>query len=78
MKFSVQLKDPDGFYDGVHDAVKAQIDELGKLSDDERESLEEIRMNSINEAIDKWVEYNEYITIEFDTEANTATVVPRN
>jgi hypothetical protein len=30
----------------------------------------------MQEFASRWVKYGEYITIEFDTEAGTATVVP--
>ena len=76
MKFKVTLKDPDGFFDGVQDAVTQQLLILD-LPEDEREALHDVKQEKIMEFIDKWVEYSEYVTIEFDTEANTATVLPR-
>ena len=76
MKFKVTLKDPDGFFDGVQDAVTQQLLILD-LPEDEREALHDVKQEKIMEFIDKWVKYSEYVTIEFDTEANTATVLPR-
>lgn len=37
-------------------------------SDEERELMQA--------CADKFLEYNEYITISFDTDTNTATVIP--
>jgi len=76
MKFTVTLKDPDGFYESIKEAVDNSLNGTTLLDEDEFEELAEIRRVKINEAISKWVKYSEYITIEFDTTANTATVVP--
>lgn len=73
MKFKINLKDPDGVSDGVTDAVAASVAAMD-LPDDERESLEETRAEKVNEALREWFEYGEYVTIEIDTEAMTATV----
>jgi hypothetical protein len=59
MKFRVTFKTPDALVN----AVEAEV---------ERHS------NLYAEAMDcaaKWMKYEEYITIEFDTETGTATVV---
>lgn len=76
MKFKVTLKDPDGFYDGITDAVEESLSSNSFMSERESEAAQEARRDTIKDAIEKWVEYGEYITIEFDTEAKTATVVP--
>jgi len=76
MKFTVYLKDPDGFSDGIGDAVDASIKAMG-LDEDEAEAIKEARTQKVSDALGKWVEYGEYVTLEFDTEAGTATVVPR-
>lgn len=75
MKFRIQLKDPDGFYDGFDEAVKQSIASLD-LSDDEKEAVSEKRREKLVEFANAWVEHGEYITIEFDTDAGTATVRP--
>lgn len=77
MKFKITLKDPDGFSDGISEAAEKSLGDTSGLSDSERESVAEDRIESIGEALRKWVEYGEYIEIEFDTEAGTATVVPQ-
>lgn len=48
------------------DAVQYALDELPADADWE----------SAQKVLDKFVEYNEYVRIEFDTETNTATVLP--
>lgn len=75
MKISITLKDPDGFYESVREAVENEVAKLSGLSEDEKDELIESRKESVFEDLGKWVEYNEYVTIEFDTEAQTATVI---
>lgn len=80
MKIEVQLKDPDGLHDAIHDAVKDSLASSGlSLHDDDKEleALEEIRTGRAHKALKKWVEHGEYVTIEFDTKAMTATVKER-
>ena len=48
------------------DAVQYALEELPADADWEQAQA----------VIDKFVEYNEYVRVEFDTEAKTATVVP--
>lgn len=76
MKFRVDLKDPDGFYDAVEEVVKDSIPR--GLSKEENKVILADRVEEVFEKIERWVKYSEYITIEFDTEAGTATVVPNN
>lgn len=76
MKFQVLLKDPDGFCDGISEAaMEASLAIDGAFTEREREAVWKVREETFREFVSKWVEYGEYITIEFDTEANTATVV---
>ena len=77
MKFKVTLKDPDGFHECTQDAAKDAVMAIDGLDAGERESLIETRTEKLGEFMAKWVEYGEYISIEFDTEAKTATVVAR-
>lgn len=77
MKFTVTLKDPDGFSESVKDAVDESVDELDGLDDEEKDALREVRSEKTWEKLEQFVEYQEYVTIEFDTDAGTATVVKR-
>lgn len=76
MKFTVYIKDPDVFSDAVSEAVKKEVSALN-LPEDEAEAVIEKREEKVNDFLERWVEYGEYIKVEFDTEANTATVVTR-
>jgi hypothetical protein len=76
MKFRVILKDPDGFSEGVMDAVDDELKRLN-LNKDDQETLREPKELKLFEFLEKWVEYSEYVTLEFDTEEKTAIVVDR-
>ena len=76
MKVHVTIKDPDRFYEAVEEAVKESLASSG-LPDDEQEELQEVRTAKVWKALERWVEYQEYVYLEFDTEAGTATVKVR-
>lgn len=73
MKIIVHIKDPDGFGDAIQEAVDSSIAKLG-LTKDEADALKEKRTERVQEALSKWVEFDECTVIEFDIEAGTATV----
>lgn len=76
MKFTITMKDPDGVWESVQDAAKdSLVSALEGLSKKESDGLIEARVDSIHGTIGKWVDGGEYITVEFDTDAGTATVV---
>ncbi len=74
MKFRVQFKDPDALHDALHQAAEASLPE--GLEEDERDDVIEKRVEKLSELCDKWFRYDEYVVIEIDTTAKTATVVP--
>lgn len=76
MKIKVTLKDPDGVYESVRQSVKDSMVDL-PLSGREHEAVLETRTEGAEEALRRWVDCGEYVTIEFDTEAGTATVLER-
>lgn len=76
MKIRVTLKNPDCFYEAVGAAVANSVSEL-ELDSDEKEDLIESRSEKAWDKLEKWVEYQEYVTLEFDLETMSATVVPR-
>ena len=75
MKVAITLKDPDGVYESIRDAVKLRLKSQTGLSQFERDALEEAGIQDLEEKLRKWIEYNEYVTIEFDTDAQTARVL---
>lgn len=77
MIIRVTLKDPDGFYDCVKDAVKESLDQLDGLEESEKEDLLEHRLEKTWDKLEKFVDCQEYVTLVFDTDAGTAVVEKR-
>lgn len=81
MKFRVMFKTPDAVSGAVgqvvHGETNRQLREGGQDFDEEEfaAAADHILHNAIV-FTRKWVKYGEYVTIEFDTEAGTATVIP--
>jgi len=72
VKYRITLKDPDG----VHDSVEQEV-HLGmpaNLDDDEYGNIFESRMEEAWDKLRRWIQFQEYVTIEFDTDAGTAKV----
>lgn len=76
MKIKVCLKDPDGFSEAVQDACSSSLKEV-PLTDKERDVLLDTRVEETWEKLEKWVDCQEYITLEFDTDNGTAVVLNR-
>ena len=77
MKFKITMKDPDGVYDCIEDAAKDAVSGIEGIDEDERADLVDSRRDKIIDAISTWFSYNEYLTVEVDTEAGTCTIVPK-
>lgn len=77
MKFTITMKDPDGVYTSVHEAASESVEEMDFEDPDEELDIVERREEKINTFIQSWIEYGEYVTLEFDTEAGTCTVKKR-
>ena len=76
MKFTITMKDPDGVWESVDEAARESIGRmLPNLEEEERKPILEQRKDILNNQIRKWFEYGEYLRVEIDTEANTATVL---
>ena len=76
MKIKLTLKDPDGVSECVRENVEDYISRhYSGMDHDEAETIAEVRTEIVEDSIQKWVEFNEYVTIEIDTEAGTATVL---
>ena len=78
MKFKVTMKDPDTLGDAINDAVMAEVEAIpGLETQEERQRVVELREDAARKLCQKWFEYGEYLTVEIDTDAGTATVVPK-
>lgn len=77
MKFKVTMKDPDTLGDAISDAVIADLRTIEGLDDEDRKTLFDQRREAVSKITSKWFEYGEYLTIEIDTDAQTATVCGR-
>lgn len=77
MKFKITLHNPDVLMDAVHTAV---YDELKfshpTLGPDELDQLADTRKEKTLGFCGKWFKDGAYLTVEIDTKAKTATVVP--
>jgi len=77
MKFTVTLKDPDCLAECIRDAVMADVVKLDLADDAERDAVADMREAAARDVCATWFEYGEYLEVEIDTEAKTATVLPR-
>lgn len=75
MKFKVTMKDPDTLPDAIRDAAKIEVSSMIDLDEEEREMLIEKRVEDALGKCSKWFEYSEYLTVEIDTDLETAVVV---
>ena len=74
MKIVMTFKNPDAVFEAIRDAVRKNLPD--GLTESEKESLEESRIEDADKALETWIKYSEYVTVEFDLEANAARVVP--
>jgi hypothetical protein len=82
MKIRITLKDADGVIDGISQAASDNVNfnvPEGLLSKYQQDSMKsdvaEIVGDAIYSKLSKWIEAGEYVTIEFDLDELTATVV---
>lgn len=73
---TVTMKDTDALYDAIQEKVQDELKTSG-LPEDEQELLQEARQEKYSDALDKFFEYSEYVTLEFDTEARTGRIVTK-
>jgi hypothetical protein len=74
MKITVTFKDPDVVEDAINEAALAECAAIPTLSEPEVEALAERRAEPARKALGHWIRWGEYVSIEFDTDAMTATV----
>ncbi len=80
MKVLVIFKTPEAVDDAVQEAAGYQCadpaEAANEVEAEERQhALADFR-DAARKVIGKFVKYGEYVTVEFDTEAGTATVIP--
>lgn len=81
MKLQITFKNPDGVADSIADAIHFESMEntdFLMLSEQEQEEIKENKRKELLEQISPWVEYGEYVTIEINTDDNTAKVLKVN
>lgn len=78
MKIKIQMKDPDCFEQLEQEIVDNLFTGETNLSNEEVDAVVEKRKDAITDLLDTWFEYEEYLTVEVDTETKTIRVVPLN
>lgn len=78
MKFTVTMKDPDGPYESIDDAVEQLMKEQPPGEFDDADAIRKQRRRKLDSFTAKWLQYGEYVTLEFDTDTNTCTVVQQH
>ena len=84
MKFQITFKDPNGPHHDVSELINDSLAALREKAPDDtaleddglEESYREAKREELWGFLDKWIRWQEYITIEFDTETGTAVVIP--
>ena len=74
MKFKITLKDPDGAYNSIREAARTEAALVEGLSPADREALMEGIVDEAETVLRRWLRYGEYLTVEVDTQAQTARV----
>ena len=76
-KIRVKFKDPDATHYPVIAAVEQWASTVVGLSEDQLSDAKESQTDTYQRAFSQWMEYGEYLDVEFDTEAGAATVLPK-
>ena len=74
MKIRVTMKDPDALIDGVSESMIGL--KIAGLSEEENDTIKTKREEEVREELGKYFKYGEYLTVEWDTETKTITVLP--
>jgi hypothetical protein len=76
MKIRVKFKDPDRLQDAVEDAISRAPKPEGVTESEWRDIQSARTERYASDITDQWMEYGEYLDIEFDTDEGTAIVLP--
>ena len=79
MIFSISFKDPNALFHAIDEQLSYEEptdEELAAYDgyDDMLAAWREDKAEELKEFVSKWVQYGEYVSIEFDTEKGTAEV----
>ena len=74
MKFTITVKNPDSIEDSIDRAAEESIEDADFKDRHDYLDIKEEKKQQLWAACSKWVEYQEYIRIEIDTELGTAKV----
>lgn len=83
MKLQITFKTPDAGDDEIDCLVRREIDkrltnsnvDSASVDEEDKREMSKTLKDGIKEKLSKWIEYGEYITVEFDLEKNIATVI---
>jgi len=75
MEIKITLSDPNVFYFAVKQAVTITLDQDESLSDYDKEILRETYERQIWKSLNKFVNNDEEVTIQFNTKEETAQVL---
>lgn len=75
MRIRMTFKTPDAVRDAVTLAVEQQVQAIEGLEACEMDMLMESRRDNLMDQAARWFGWGEYVTVEWDTEADTCTVV---
>lgn len=71
----IHLKDPDGFSNAIQEAVEESLTSFPK---EEQDVLGDIRKEKLEQELKPWVEYGEYVVLEFNRTNKTLTVLKQS
>lgn len=75
MKIYVTMKTPDALDEAIKEAVDEEIDST--MPENECEDIAKRKIKDAKDLAETWFEYEEYITVEIDTETKTCIVIPK-
>jgi len=75
VKIKVTLKDPETMRDAVRYAVTKDVKALGLSGRESKLLIDDRTETESAEISDRWMEYSEYLSVEFDTTTKTARVI---
>lgn len=79
MKIVIKLKDPDGIYESIQEVVDKEVEKVVEASNGllNAGDVKETVGDKIRDMTKSFVDGGDYVTIEIDTDTNTARVVKR-